>query len=328
MSLYDNIVCCTQMYTHKSLPCCLTMNSLCLHLFIIQYTIGDEDRKTWEGVDYTSLVDGIWRTISIHAHHQQRCENFVQMSALIARTMVGEARRTWRAIAISATIRRFNIWAIEIMRARPDHAKKRSSMKRVEGRWRIQLFSEYIDDLLEMIRLAREDIDETTYRDLMNSIRDKTNKASKEEDDKLVEGIKSAVEKPLKEYAAEKPKEYTLTVRMDGKVLLSSLTKSSGKEEHVNAEFMARNILEMKEFIEEYGELDESSLKDVPFLDRKKFIKTHEVLIEVQRNTLASFDDVWKETNAITPQSDMVRAMLERNSEEEEATTTEPNMGL
>ena len=208
MSLYDNIVCCTQMYTHKSLPCCLTMNSLCLHLFIIQYTIGDEDRKTWEGVDYTSLVDGIWRTISIHAHHQQRCENFVQMSALIARTMVGEARRTWRAIAISATI------------------------------------------------------------------------------------------------------------------------KSSGKEEHVNAEFMARNILEMKEFIEEYGELDDSGLKDVPFLDRKKFIKTHEVLIEVQRNTLASFEDVWKETNAITPQSDMVRAMLERNSEEEETTTTEPNMGL
>ena len=46
--------------------------------------------------------------IAIHSHHQQRCENFVQMLALISKTKVKEARRTQRAIAISLVIRRFN----------------------------------------------------------------------------------------------------------------------------------------------------------------------------------------------------------------------------
>ena len=53
------------------------------------------DKSTWGDVDYEPLLDGIWKDIGIHSHHQQRCENYVQMSALIAKTLVGEARITW-----------------------------------------------------------------------------------------------------------------------------------------------------------------------------------------------------------------------------------------
>ena len=33
-------------------------------------------------------IDIIWQEVSIHTHHQQRCENYVQMSNLVSNTMV------------------------------------------------------------------------------------------------------------------------------------------------------------------------------------------------------------------------------------------------
>ena len=75
----------------------------------ILYFTGSIDKSTWAGEDFEPLLNGVWQDIVIHAMHQQRCENFVQMDALIAKTLVGEARRTWLAIAVSTIIRQFNL---------------------------------------------------------------------------------------------------------------------------------------------------------------------------------------------------------------------------
>ena len=58
------------------------------------------------------LSDAIWSQIAIHAIHQQRCENFVQLAGLIALAGGGEARRSCRAIIVASIIQRFNQWAL------------------------------------------------------------------------------------------------------------------------------------------------------------------------------------------------------------------------
>ena len=76
---------------------------------IILCFTGSIDKSTWAGEDSEPLLNGVWQDIVIHAMHQQRCENFVQMAALIAKILVGEARRTWREIAVSTIISRFDL---------------------------------------------------------------------------------------------------------------------------------------------------------------------------------------------------------------------------
>ena len=36
---------------------------------------GTADKTAWAGVDYEPLLNGIWREVTIHAHHQQSCKN-------------------------------------------------------------------------------------------------------------------------------------------------------------------------------------------------------------------------------------------------------------
>ena len=113
------------------------MSNILLYHYISLYKTGSIDKSTWGDVDYTPFVEGIWRKVAIHAHHQQRCENYVQMAALIAKTLVGEARRTWRAIAVSTIIRRFNLWALDKVRSEEKDLEKRKKIKRVSGSKRL-----------------------------------------------------------------------------------------------------------------------------------------------------------------------------------------------
>ena len=164
-------------------------------VFIYVYNnTGEIDKSTWGEVDYTSLLDGIWRTIGIHSHHQQLCENYVQLAALIAKTKVGEARRTWRAIGMSTLIRPFNLWAIERVRAREKDEEKRKKLKRVEGASRIELLSEFVSRLvLKEMKEARDNTAPEQYAKYVESIRKTKNKASQKEKDDFVLGIQRAV---------------------------------------------------------------------------------------------------------------------------------------
>ena len=78
----------------------------------------------WEGITYLAasdtpvdllggniaeplrpLSEGIWKQVLIHAVHQQRCENYLQLSDRIALTGVGEARQSCRAMSVNNVIR-------------------------------------------------------------------------------------------------------------------------------------------------------------------------------------------------------------------------------
>ena len=50
---------------------------------LFYYFTGKIDKSTWgDDHDYEGLLIGIWRCIGVHSHHQQRCENHVQMAAI------------------------------------------------------------------------------------------------------------------------------------------------------------------------------------------------------------------------------------------------------
>ena len=90
------------------------------------------------------LSEGIWKQILVHAVHQQRCENYVQLSGLIALTGVGEARRSCRAVIVSDVIRRFNQWGLD-QRNTYLKTKNKAPVKRLQGVHKTQLFLEYSD---------------------------------------------------------------------------------------------------------------------------------------------------------------------------------------
>ena len=297
-------------------------------VFIYVYNnTGEIDKSTWGEVDYTSLLDGIWRTIGIHSHHQQLCENYVQLAALIAKTKVGEARRTWRAIGMSTLIRPFNLWAIERVRAREKDEEKRKKLKRVEGASRIELLSEFVSRLLlEEMKEARDNTSPEQYTKILDSIRETKNKASQKEKDDFVLGIQRAVKKAtaLKPKAMENVRGFNRTSTMLGKIALSKLTKAKGLEHLIDAEFRARNIFTMRKFVKEFGE--EASLDEITIKDKKKWIKKHEAKIISEDNTQLTLEEAEKEASDIKPLSKELNDYMRAEIGEE--TTTEPNMGL
>ena len=59
----------------------------------------------WVGVDYKPLLDGIVQEVGPHSSHQQRVENYVQLTGLLSKTGIAEVRRSARAIMIGSIIR-------------------------------------------------------------------------------------------------------------------------------------------------------------------------------------------------------------------------------
>lgn len=266
------------------------------------------------------LLDGIWRSICVHAHHQQRCENFVQLAALIAKTKVGEVRRTWRAIAMSVSNRPFNTYAVEKKRAKEEDPKKKKEIKRVEGAMRIAYLSEFVDELLASFRNAELCTPPKQYQALNNSIKDASEKASTKERAELVEGIIASMQQPLNLKAGAKESGYDRTSLMDGKVPMSVLTRSNGKEQHLNAEFLARDILKMKKFVKKYGE--DATVESISITERRYWVKYHEALDRIDNTNEQVFkEDAIKQVDAIKPWSEMVKELLTPDEEEEEGET-------
>ena len=95
------------------------------------------------------LVTAIWQEICIHSNHQQRCENYVQLSGLLALTGVSEDRRSCRAISVAAIIRRFNQWALgEWNKRKAAEDPPLPPVAKVQGAPKNMLFFEFLDDFL------------------------------------------------------------------------------------------------------------------------------------------------------------------------------------
>jgi hypothetical protein len=233
------------------------------------------------------------------------------MAALIAKTLVGETRRTWRAIAASAIIRRFNQEAVDFLRAAESDPEKRKKIKRAEGSNRIKLFAQFIRRFMEEVVAADGDIIDKATRDkLAESISDKTLKASAAELKEIMKSFEDVfLREELTQYKAELPRGYTRTAIMGGKVLLRILTKSAGYESVIDAELIARNIpQEDQEFITEFGE--DANLKLAPINKKKAALKKHEVFLNHRENPRLTYEEHFKLTKAVVPQSEEMKEVL------------------
>ena len=129
-----------------------------------------------------SLSDAIWSQIAIHAIHQQRCENFVQLAGLIALTKVRDAHRSCCAIIIAAIIRRFNQWALE-QRNLELKSEGKPVVKRLQGSVKTRLFLDYLDDFMDTAKVARVELGDVAWKELFERLATTNGKASKRERD-------------------------------------------------------------------------------------------------------------------------------------------------
>ncbi|KAK1733485.1 hypothetical protein QTG54_015773 [Skeletonema marinoi] len=123
----------------------------------IEDTISLFDDTTWGHVDFEPLLEAVWNEIAIHACHQQRCENYVQLAALVAKTSVGEVRRTLRAIILSTIIRPFHQWAKQVLAERnPDKPPPRRVEGAARGELLVKFMRKFSNKLERAKRLAEE----------------------------------------------------------------------------------------------------------------------------------------------------------------------------
>ena len=131
------------------------------------------------------LSEAIIREICIHAIHQQRCENYVQLTGLVSLTGVGEARRFNRIIIIANIIRRFNLWGLlkrneELALELDKSGRKKRPIKRLQGSPKTRLFLQYLDAVCADIDTTKEKIGVSKWkqvRERLGNIGKKTSAA-------------------------------------------------------------------------------------------------------------------------------------------------------
>ncbi len=174
--------------------------------------------------DFTELSDAIWNEISIHSNHQQRCENYVQLAALVSQTKVGEVRRTLRAIILSTIIRPFHIWAKEqIMERNPDRKKP---PRRVEGTIRSELLIEFVTRFRQKLKRAKQLMGIDRYEAIRKKLIDRNMKTSaryrNENKEKFMESLENMTRKTTK--SEEAVGRYDKTVLTEGGISFKLLT--------------------------------------------------------------------------------------------------------
>ena len=241
------------------------------------------------------------------------------MAALIAKTMVKEKRRTWRAIIVSAVIRRFNSWAVERLRDEEEDVAKKSKIKRAEGGPKIRLFSEYYDMVVKDITEAVAATPKATRDRIHRLLGDMNNKASAEEIRVHELGIIAGLDKDAflsKQYAAEIVSGYEKTATMGDKITLSEFKAGKNGQGHaiMNAELIARGIPDTAEFIRDYTDPAIAQGKDVwdtiNFTNKKKLLKEHEALRFWNQTEHATKAEAIKATKAFKPESDEAKQLL------------------
>ena len=318
--------------TFDSINVCLVSSILTLIYLTIQAKTGmfEPDTSTWEDKDFTKLLDAIHRSIGIHAHHQQRIENMVQMAALLAKTSVGEIRRTWRAIILSAVIRPCNLWMIAEAQAREKDPEKKKKITRVSEGLRVELLSDYYDNKIKpIIDEARKNISREEYMRIHKSISTTLNKASEVEQKAYLAEIEKALKNAnnLKQLAAEKVSGYEATARVKGKVDLVDLKQKDGFEPHIEAELIARDIFTSERFLTKHKALlDQLGEEEIfnnkkgglGFKEKKRLLKENEAEREQRKNPNLPHQEALDITNSIKPFSAMMKLIL--LPDEDEAT--------
>jgi hypothetical protein len=211
---------------------------------------GKVDKTSWKGNDYAPFINDIIRRICIHSSHQQRCENYVQLCGLVAKTGVGEVRRTCRAIINSVINRRFNPWAIEqVNKRRAEKGKAR--VRRVQGKEKFALVHEFITGFFEKCDKGLLAAPTGLEKKVAQRLSGLATKASKREQKAKVDNFINTIGKKLKFCKAQEARGVQLTAQIEGAVFLRHLAKSNKAylegarysiEDIIDDEFITRNI--------------------------------------------------------------------------------------
>ena len=193
------------------------------------------------------LQEAIIREIYIHAIHQQRCENYVQLTGLISQTGVGETRRTNRAIIVANIIRRFNLWGLlkrneELAKELDKLGNRKKPIKRLQGAPKIRLFLQFLDMICEEIDEAKVEIGDSKWKQICKRLGSIAKKASQVDREARLKKFKIDLESQRKEYKAEKAAGVEVTARVGGGIFLRLLTGTNTFAPHVDAEMRARKI--------------------------------------------------------------------------------------
>ena len=264
---------------------------------------GDIDRSTWGDYDYEPFIDSIWRVIAIHAMQQQRCENWVQLAALVSKTRVGEKRRTWRAIALTI-IRQFNQLTLDFRRSQETDPEKKKKVRRARGAPRTEGLSDTLDEFISNVAYARESLGPEICNGVMESLQSSSNKASAKESKKMIDRFKrSAKRSTIGSNQAESASGYNSTALMMGKIVISKLTKRANLEKYLDAEIEERNI---------QPENTPDWKTSAPITDKRKLLKTDEARYYVTYvNPSMSLVDAIQQTTSFIPRSALCKQLLQ-----------------
>ena len=186
------------------------------------------DEKTWNDIDYSPLVNQVLARIATHAVHQQRCENYVQLAALVASTNVAEDRRTDRANALSYIMRPFNKDAVrEVNKRRSlDTEKELKPLTRVEGWDRVKMFADQCDTFNSNIKKELDVIGKEKHGEIVQYITRNTNKVSRADLDATKEKFAKGINKVRKLTKSETNTcGLHVPAEMDGGVKMKDLQK-------------------------------------------------------------------------------------------------------
>ena len=255
-------------------------------------TIDLLDKSTWGNYSFQRVYDMIWNCIASRAAHQQRVENLVQTAGHLGKTHVEEARRSAQAKIHCIYYRDFNAWAMQIVRREDEqrllaslqsNQKVRQSRRRVEGKQRLALMSEWMDRQNDKIEAAERDLDESLLRTIEEEL-SRSNKSSALDNERKQQIFETMTTQQRNRYANIKNFIDT-TPWMDGSIILNLLQDKDGGREPMLAEIQAREI----EYVfvpkpnKEYSELTKSEKKKydkgfagLSMTDLKKLIKKHE----------------------------------------------------
>ena len=214
------------------------------------------------------LSEAIWSQIVIHSIHQQRCENYVQLTGLLSITGVGEGRRSARAIIVGAIIRRFNSWGLR-ERNTELHAKGKQPVKRLQEGHKVRLFLRYLDEFFKHVDAAKTELGVGIHQTLYNQVVGTSKKASEFEREKALAKFETDLAQARTISAAELPAGVDRTARVGGGIVLGILTGTNGCIPHVHAKIRARSI-PMSELEEESWTLAEKrgKIKQHEYNDR------------------------------------------------------------
>jgi hypothetical protein len=215
------------------------------------------DPETWGNYRFDKAYDLIWNAVGSRAAHQQRVENLVQTAGHLGKTHVEEARRSARAKIHCIFYRDFNAWALDIMRKRDEQkilkdlqkqqnqtraqqTKIRQIRRRVDGKARLELFSQWIDEQNKEIECAEKELGEETMKTIMKELSqgNKSSKLDNEEKQRLFE----MASKQSKSRVMLSKHLCDVTPWMEGSIILSFVSQKEGGRPYLMAEIDHRGI--------------------------------------------------------------------------------------